>query len=258
MSRVSGWVQCSEVIYGGNVDANLGLTLKGYEEAVKAASSRALELVQDGYLIGLGSGRAVAQVLNMIGEKIKKEGLKLTFVPSSYQIELLSRHLGLKLTHLEAGRLLDLALDGADQVEVKTLNMIKGGGAALAREKIIDSNSKKVAIVITEDKLTKNLGEGKPVPVEVLPFGVDAVIHSIEKIGGRPTLRQGQGKVGPIITDNGNMIVDVDFGRIEDPQTLEGEIKMIPGVVEVGLFTGLADLVYVGRGDGTVEVLRRE
>jgi len=232
--------------------------LQSREEAVKAASSRVLELVQDGQVIGLGSGRAVAQVLTMIAEKIQRERLKLGFVPSSHQIELLARMLGLQLTQLEAGRLPDLALDGADQVETGTLNMIKGGGAALAREKIIDSCSRKVAIIIDESKLTKKLGEGQPVPVEVLPFGVYSVIHSIEKIGGRSTLRQGQGKVGPIITDNGNMIIDVDFGSIKDPPSLERQIKMIPGVIEAGIFAGIADLVYVGRREGSVEILRRE
>ena len=232
--------------------------MQSYEDAVKAASSRVLELVQDGQIIGLGSGRAVAQALAMLAEKIQNEPLRLSFVPSSHQIEFLARRLRLQLTQLGAGRLPGLALDGADQVEMSTLNMIKGGGAALAREKIIDSCSKKVAIIIDESKLTKRLGEGKPVPVEVLPFGVESVIQSIDEIGGRSTLRQGQGKVGPIITDNGNMIIDVDFGPIQDPSSLEREIKMIPGVIEVGIFTGIADLVYVGRGKGSVEVLRRE
>ena len=235
-------------IHGSNLEFDI----------VKVACSKATELIKDGYLIGLGSGRAVAQVMSMIHEKIRKEKLELIFVPSSYQIEFLARKLELRLTQLEAGRPLDLALDGADQVEVNTLNMIKGGGAALAREKIIDSNSKKVAIIVGEDKLTNQLGLGKPVPVEVLPFGVNEVIHKIEKLGGKPTLRHGQGKMGPIITDNGNLILDIEFGLINDSASLERQIKMIPGVIEVGIFTGIADLVYVGMKDGTVKVLRRE
>ncbi|MEM2107108.1 MAG: ribose 5-phosphate isomerase A, partial [Candidatus Bathyarchaeia archaeon] len=148
--------------------------------------------------------------------------------------------------------------DGADQVELRTLNMVKGGGGALAREKVVDSNSRKVAIIISEDKLVRKLGEAGPVPVEVLPFAVDAVMHTVMRMGGRPTLRHGAGKVGPVITDNGNMILDVDFGPIDDPSALERKIRMVPGVVEVGLFIGIADFIYVGRADGTVDVLRRE
>ncbi len=230
--------------------------MKEYDETIRAACSKVTELIRDGNWIGLGSGRAVAQALSVVGEKIQREKLKLTFVPSSFQIEILSRQLGLRLAQLEDGRPLDMALDGADQVEIGTLNMIKGGGAALAREKIVDSNSKRVAIIIGEDKLTSKLGQGKSVPVEVLPFGVDAVIGRIGIIGGRSTLREGQGKVGPIISDNGNMIIDVDFGTIEDPIALERQVKMIPGVVEVGIFAQVADLVYVGMKDGTVKILR--
>ncbi|MGQ9543275.1 MAG: ribose-5-phosphate isomerase RpiA [Candidatus Bathyarchaeia archaeon] len=244
--------------YSGGKSACWDGILGDYEEAVRAASSRVLELVQDRFVIGLGSGRAVAQALTLLKEKVERDRLELTFVPSSYQVELLSRQLGLRLSHMDGSRLLDLTLDGADQVEPRTLNMIKGGGAALAREKVVDSNSRKVAIIISEDKLVRRLGEVGPVPVEVLPFAVDVVAHTVKKMGGRPSLRHGQGKVGPIITDNGNMILDVDFGPIDDPSTLERRIKMVPGVVEVGLFTGVADLVYVGRNDGRVEVLRRE
>jgi ribose 5-phosphate isomerase A len=232
--------------------------LQNNEETIKAASSKAVELIQDGQIIGLGSGRAAAQALIMISEKIKRDHLKLSFVPSSYQIEFLARRLGLQLACLEANKPPDLALDGADQVEIGSLDMIKGGGGALAREKIIDSCSKRVLIIIDESKLTRRLGEGKSVPVEALPFGVEAVMQRIRRLGGEPTLRQAQGKVGPIITDNGNMIVDVDFGLIEDPASLEREIKMIPGVVEVGIFVKVADTVYVGGRGGSVEVHIRE
>ncbi|MBS7622631.1 ribose 5-phosphate isomerase A [Candidatus Bathyarchaeota archaeon] len=232
--------------------------MQNYEEAIKAATSKAVETVQDGQIIGLGSGRSVAQALIMIAEKIERDHLKLSFVPSSYQIEFLTRRLRLQLAYLEAGNPPDLTLDGADQVEIGSLDMIKGGGGALAREKIIDSCSKRVSIIIDESKLTQRLGEGKSVPVEVLPFGVETVMQRICRLGGEPTLRQAQGKVGPIITDNGNMIVDADFGLIKDPAGLEREIRMIPGVVEVGIFVKVADTVYVGGRSGSVEVLRRE
>jgi len=233
----------------------LWLTLKGIDDPVKAACSKAVELVEDGFLIGLGSGMTVAEALKIVGERIRKERLDLTFIASSYQIEFLSRQLGLKLVTIDPDRFPNLALDGADQVEVGTLNMIKGGGAALAREKIIDSNSKKVAIIISEDKLVEKLGVGRAVPVEVLPFGVSSVISRIKRLEGRSSLREGQGKLGPTITDNGNMIIDVEFGPIEDPESLEEKIKRIPGVIEVGIFAGIADLVYVGKKDGSIEVL---
>ncbi|MEM3004010.1 MAG: ribose 5-phosphate isomerase A [Candidatus Bathyarchaeia archaeon] len=232
--------------------------MQNFEEAIKAASSKAVELIQDGQTIGLGSGRAVAQALFMISEKIKRDRLKLSFVPSSFQIEFLTRRLGLQLVCLEADKPPDLALDGADQVEIGSLDMIKGGGGALAREKIIDSYSKRVSIIVDESKLTQRLGEGETVPVEALPFGVEAVMERIRRLGGEATLRQAQGKVGPIITDNGNMIVDANFGPIGDPAGLEREIKMIPGVVEVGIFVNVADTVYVGGRGGSVEVLRRK
>ena len=231
--------------------------MKKEHNIVKEACSEAIELLQNGYSVGLGSGRTMAQTIKIIAEKIKQDKLNLAFVPSSYQIEFLARELGLRVIDLNSVQILDLTIDGADQVELGTLNMIKGGGAALTREKIIGSNSTKVAIIIDENKLTKKLGEGMYVPIEIFPFGINAVMDKIRQVGGTVTLRQGEGKVGPIITDNGNIIVDADFGLIDDPISLESEIKKIPGVIEVGIFSGIADFVYVAMKDD-VKILRRE
>jgi ribose 5-phosphate isomerase A len=215
----------------------LGFNLKKEHNIIKEACSKAIELLQNGYSVGLGSGKTMAQTIKIIAEKIEQDKLNLTFVPSSYQIEFLARELGLRIIDLNSVQILDLTIDGADQVELGTLNMIKGGGAALTREKIIGSNSTKVAIIIDESKLTKKLGEGMCIPIEIFPFGINAVINKISQVGGSVTLRHGEGKVGPIITDNGNMIVDADFGPIDDPISLESEIKKIPGVIEVGIFS---------------------
>jgi ribose 5-phosphate isomerase A len=235
----------------------LGFNLKKEHNIIKKACSEAIELLQNGYSVGLGSGRTMAQTIKIITEKIEQYKLNLAFVPSSYQIEFLARELGLKIIDLNSVQILDLTIDGADQVELGTLNMIKGGGAALTREKIIGSNSIKVAIIIDESKLTKKLGKDMCVPIEIFPFGINAVVNKIRKIGGTVTMRQGEGKVGPIITDNGNMIVDAYFGPIDDPISLESEIKRIPGVIEVGIFSGIADFVYVAMKDD-VKILRRE
>ncbi|WP_455277990.1 ribose 5-phosphate isomerase A [[Eubacterium] cellulosolvens] len=216
-----------------------------------------IELIQNGYSVGLGSGRTMAQTIKILAKKIEQDKLNLAFVPSSYQIEFLAGELGLRVIDLNSVQILDLTIDGADQVELGTLNMIKGGGAALTREKIIGSNSRKVAIIIDESKLTKKLGEGMYVPIEIFPFGINAAIKKIEQVGGTVTLRQGEGKVGPTITDNGNIIVDADFGPIDDPISLESEIKKIPGVIEVGIFSRIADWVYVAMKDD-VKILQRE
>lgn len=235
----------------------LGFNLKKNQNTIKEACSEAIELIQDGYSVGLGSGRTMAEATRIIAEKTEQDGLNLKFVPSSYQIELLAREYGLNVIDLNSVQILDLTIDGADQVELGTLNMIKGGGAALTREKIIGSNSRKVAIIIDENKLTNKLGKNMCVPIEILPFGINAIINNISQFGCTVTLRQGDGKVGPIITDNGNIIVDADFGPIDDPMSLESKINKIPGVIEVGIFSSIADFVYVAMKD-YVKILRRE
>ncbi|WP_455369216.1 ribose 5-phosphate isomerase A [[Eubacterium] cellulosolvens] len=231
--------------------------MKQNQKILREACSEAIKLLKNGYSVGLGSGRTMAQTIKIIAEKTEEDRLNLSFVPSSYQIEFLARELGLKVIDFNSVKSLDLTIDGADQVELGTLNMIKGGGAALTREKIIGSNSTKVAIIIDESKLTKKLGEDMLVPIEILPFGINAVINNISEVGGVVTLRQGDGKVGPIITDNGNIIVDADFGPIDNPISLESEIKKIPGVIEVGIFSGIADFAYVAMKD-EVKILQRE
>ncbi|MBS7632648.1 ribose 5-phosphate isomerase A [Candidatus Bathyarchaeota archaeon] len=224
------------------------------ETAKKNAALEAAKHVRDGFVIGLGSGSTAAYAIEEIGRKIKKEKLRVLGVPTSYQAFQLAVENDIPLTTLEEHPELDLAIDGADQIDEK-LNLIKGIGGALAREKIVASASKCFIIVADEKKKVKTLGENsQPLPIEILPFAKTLVEKRIEKIGGKPCLRTGTGKVGPVITDNGNIILDVDFGLIQDPVKLEVDVKSITGVVETGLFVRMADIIYLGKPSGVARL----
>ena len=225
------------------------------ERARQASAVASLNLVENDSVVGLGSGRTVSFVIKELGKKVKREDLNIKVVPTSIQTEILSAKNGLNLTNLLEHPELDLAIDGADQVEVRTLDLLKGAGGALAREKVVAFAAKKFVIVVDEKKVAKRGLNGK-VPVEVLPFGVGFVMREIARIGGRPTLRESRGKLGPVVTDNGNHIIDIDFGRIYYPKKLDRSLRTIPGITETGLFLGLADIVYIGRRDRRVQTLR--
>lgn len=227
-----------------------------YELARRLAVRKAAEQIKDGYAVGLGSGSTIADGIAEMAIMMKERNLKALFIPTSHQIELAAVKHGLKLGLLTEYPEPDLAIDGADQVD-EQLNLIKGGGAALMREKVVDASARRLLIVVDERKLVKRLGEQPPLPLEVLPFAHRAVMRKISKLGGKTALREGKGKVGPIITDNGNFILDSDFGPISDPQTLERQLKSIPGIIETGLFIDMAHSVYVARKDGSVQVLER-
>jgi len=222
------------------------------EEAKKRVALEAVKHVKNGFIVGLGSGSTAAYVIEEIGRLIRQDGLQVLGVPSSSQAMLLAVGSGIPLTTLDEHPVLDLAIDGADEVD-KKLNMIKGGGGALTREKIVASAAKQVVIVADETKLVEKLGSFK-VPVEVLPFGLATVTAGIKKLGGKPLLRESKGKVGAVVTDNGNYIVDVDFGPIDNAEELNKWLKLIPGVIETGLFIGLADIVYLGKKDGIIRL----
>jgi len=207
-------------------------------------------------VIGLGSGRTVSFVIKELETRIRRERLNVRVVPTSIQTETLCVKSGLNLTNLVEYAELDLAIDGADQVDVTTLNLVKGAGGALTREKIVACAAKKFVIVVDQEKVVRH-GLYERVPVEVVPFGVGFVMKEIVRIGGKPTLRESGGKLGPVITDNGNYIIDADFGKISSPEKLDKRLKTIPGIVETGLFLRMADIVYVGRKDGNVQTLKR-
>jgi ribose 5-phosphate isomerase A len=216
------------------------------ETQKRKAAGEAVKHVQDGFVVGLGSGSTAAFAIQAIAEKIKRENLKVLTIPTSYQAFLLAAKHGIHVTTLEEHDVIDITIDGADQIDPK-LTLIKGMGAALAREKIVASASKQNIIIADESKCVKTLGENyHPLPVEVLPFAITVVQRQIEEIGGKPVLREGKGKVGPVITDNGNVVIDAVFGEIRNASELDAKLKMIPGVIETGLFIGLATTAYIG------------
>lgn len=226
------------------------------EKAKKNAALEAVKHVKDGFMVGLGSGSTAAYAIEEIGDRIKREGLRVLGVPTSYQSVMLAVRCGIPLTTLEEHPKLDLAIDGADQIDEK-LNLIKGMGGALTREKIVASASEKLVIVADESKKVKVLGENNhPVPIEALPFAATLVMRKLEEIGGKPRLRERMEKVGPVVTDNGNLLIDVDFGLIKKPIDVENKLKKISGIVETGLFIEMADTVYVGKRY-TVEKMER-
>jgi len=224
------------------------------EEAQKKASVEAVKHIKDGFTIGLGSGSTVAYALQEIGKRIQQRKLRILGVPTSHQTMMLAVHCGIPITTLNEHPQLDLTIDGADQID-RQLNLIKGMGGALTREKIVASATKQFVIVADETKLTEKLGANCAVPVEVLPFALPTVAPKMRAMGGKPVLREAKGKVGPVVTDNSNFIVDVDFGPINTPKKLDSKLKSIPGVIETGLFVQMADIVYVGTRVGTVQKL---
>jgi len=226
------------------------------EDAKKRAALEAARNVEDGFVIGLGSGSTVSYAISEIGRRIREENLKVLAVPTSYKTLLLAVKCGIPLTTLNEHPQLDLDIDGADQID-EELNLIKGRGGALTREKIVASASKTLIIVADKSKLTKSLGKDQLIPIEVLPFALPLVTNKIKKMGGKPNLRERKDGSGPYVTDNGNFILDVDFGVIQEPITLEANLKKIPGVIETGLFIGMAEKAYIGTEE-TVKILRKQ
>jgi ribose 5-phosphate isomerase A len=220
------------------------------DEAKRNAALEAVKHVKSGFVVGLGSGSTAAYAIEILGEKVRSKKLNVKGVPTSAQAFLLAVKQGIPVTSLDEHPVVDVDIDGVDQVDAD-LNLIKGMGGALAREKIVASASRLNVIVADVGKRVRVLGENNhPVPVEVLTFAAEVVQRRIVGLGGKPTVREGKGKLGPVITDNGNMIVDAVFGEIGDAAGLEQRLKMIPGVVETGLFIGLADVVYLGSSSG--------
>ncbi|MEJ2242826.1 MAG: ribose-5-phosphate isomerase RpiA [Candidatus Bathyarchaeota archaeon] len=223
------------------------------EEAKKRVAKEAAKHVEDGFVIGLGSGSTAAYVINEIGLMKKQDRLKVLGVPSSSQAMMLAVKSGIPLTTLDEHPNLDLTIDGADEIDNK-LDMIKGGGGALTKEKIVASAAKQVIIVADETKLVEKLGTTFRLPIEVLPFALTTVMNRIRELGGKPSLREGKNKVGAVVTDNGNYILDVEFGPIEKAAELNRKLKFIPGLIETGLFLNIADLIYIGKKEGIVKL----
>jgi len=222
------------------------------EEEKEVAGRAAAELVRDGDVVGLGTGSTAYFAVVALGERVKA-GLKITGIPTSLQTADLARAAGIPLTTLDEHPEIDITIDGADEIDSK-LNLIKGGGGALTREKVIATASKKMVVVADSGKVVAVLGKF-PLPVDVIAFARAVIEKKIVALGGSPKLRC-KGDGSPYVTDNGNQILDCSFGKIADPAELARELGSIPGIVEHGLFIGLATVALVGRGD-RVEELRR-
>ncbi|NER46900.1 MAG: ribose-5-phosphate isomerase RpiA [Symploca sp. SIO1A3] len=216
----------------------------------------AAELVQSGTIVGLGTGSTTAYAIQYIGERLKSGEIKdIVGIPTSFQAEVLAKQYGIPLTTLDAVDHIDVAIDGADEVDPQ-LNLIKGGGAAHTREKVVDSLAAKFIVVVDSGKLVEQLGSTFLLPVEVIPMALSPAMAAIKKLGGTPELRMGVKKAGPVITDQGNMVIDVKFDSIDNPAELEKNLNNIPGVLENGLFVGVTDVVLVGEVKDGKPVIR--
>ena len=223
------------------------------EKLKQTAAQSAVDLVEDGMILGLGTGSTAKLAVNALGKRVAS-GLRVTGIPTSEFTAQQSRSLGIPIASLDEYPEIDLTIDGADEVEIGTLNLIKGRGGALLREKIVASASKRLVIIVDETKLVEKLGAKFPVPVEVVPFGWRSAARRLEALGAVVTLRAGtDGKV--FVTDGGHYIVDCAFGPIATPAQLEQALNAVVGVVEHGLFLGMATQVIVAGHEG-VRVLR--
>jgi len=221
-----------------------------------AAEKAVLDYIKPEMVVGIGSGSTVVYAVQKIAELNSQKELNLKCIPTSFQSYQLIVENGLDLVSLDQYPEIDVDIDGADEID-KDLNLIKGGGGCLVQEKIIASNSEKVIIVADFRKNSKVLGENwkKGVPVEVIPMAYVPLMKKFEKLNGEPTLRMAQSKAGPLVTDNGNFIVDVDFGLMNKPSQLNQALLNLPGVVDTGFFIGMTETAYIGESDGTVKVL---
>ncbi|WP_297534343.1 ribose-5-phosphate isomerase RpiA [Thermococcus sp.] len=226
------------------------------EDMKKAVAKEALRLVEDEMVIGLGTGSTTAYFIRYLGKLIMDGELEDVYgVPTSYQARLLAIESGVPVVSLDEVDAIDLAVDGADEVDPH-MNLIKGRGAALTMEKIVEYRAGMFVVLVDESKLVEYLGQKMPVPIEVIPAAWRAIAEEIEVFNASAELRMASKKDGPVVTENGNFILDARFHRIEDPLDLEIELNNIPGVVENGIFADIADLVLVGTGDGVKKMER--
>lgn len=227
------------------------------EEAKRRAALKAIEHVRDGYVVGLGSGSTAAYAIRELGRRLRTGELTdILGVPTSHQAAMTAVEAGVPLTTLYEHPEVDVAIDGADQIDPE-LNLIKGLGAALTREKVVAESARLFIVVADERKLVEVLGGRCPVPLEVLPFALPRVLKKLRKIAIRADVRWGSGKVGPVVTDNGNFIVDAYFNGIDNPEELHTKLKTITGVVETGIFPGIAKIAYIGT-EKTVKRMERK
>ena len=221
-------------------------------ELKKRVGYEAAKLVNDGDVVGLGTGSTTHYFIEKLGNRIKTEDIDIMGVPTSYQSFFLARDSNIPITTLEEHNI-DIAVDGADEVDTE-LNLIKGGGAAHTLEKIVDESADRFIVIVDESKIVPKLGNF-PVPVEIIPNATRTIKNYLIEMGGIPLLRMAEKKDGPVVTDNGNFIYDVKFD-IKNPKKLEIELNTIPGVVENGIFSQIVDEVIIGRDNG-IKLLKK-
>jgi ribose 5-phosphate isomerase A len=220
------------------------------DDAIKALSPQALKMVKNNFVIGLGSGRAATAIVRSLSSHLKKNGISIKAIPTSLQIKMEAEKGGISIIEPDQINHIDLVFDGADQIDAKG-NMIKGGGGALLREKILASIAKKVVIIADESKFVKKLD--RSVPIEVHQFARNTAAIQIRKYGGKPHIRLLE-RGYPFVTENGNIILDCEFGEISNPGELARKIIEIPGVIEVGIFSK-PDVIYKVKENGKFEIL---
>lgn len=222
------------------------------DAAKQAAGRQAATLVQDGMRLGLGTGSTTAYALEALARRVRDEGLDVTGVPTSFAAEQRARALDLPLTSLDATPTLDLALDGADEVD-DAFRLIKGRGAAHTREKVVAAQADRFVVLVDPTKRVDRLGTQRVLPVEVLPMATTPVKRTLNRLGAEPELRTGDGKDGPVVTDQGFWVLDARFPNgIADPGALNRTLNDHPGVLDHGLFLDLATDVLIGTPDGSV------
>jgi ribose 5-phosphate isomerase A len=226
-------------------------------EAKIRAAVKAVEHIESGMILGIGSGTTTAEAIKIIGKRLKEGKIKnIKGVPTSYQSIQEAVKARIPLTTLDEYPELDLGIDGADQID-PYLNAIKGHGGAMLREKIVAACCNKYILIADESKLTSVLGTKQDIYLEVHPFAITPVLKKIISMGAKASIRQATNKLGPVITDNGNNIIDALFGPIENPRQLNRKLHSVQGLMETGLFIEYADLAYIGTKSGVKKMERK-
>lgn len=228
-------------------------TISKTEIEKKNAGEKAVEFIKDNMTIGLGSGTTVYWFMKELGERID-QGLNITAIPTSKRTEYWAKKFGIPLVEAADTDHIDLTIDGANEID-RNLNLIKGGGGSLVREKIIGNYSKEYIIIVNHEKKCEQLGN-YPVPIEVIPFGWRITSRYIERLGCEAEIRKSMNSI--FISDNGNYILDCKFGNISNPVSLHSELKMTPGVIETGLFIDMTDKVILGQEKGVVIIDKKK
>ena len=222
-----------------------------FDNAIKALSTDALRFVKNGQVLGLGSGRAATAFVKSLSKYVKTKKIEIKAVPTSLQIKLIAQQGGISLIEADQVNEIDVVFDGADQIDSEKY-VIKGGGGALLRENILFSLANKVVVMADKTKFVKNFT--RTVPIEIHPLARNAIINSIKKLGGESKIRS-LDRGYPFFTENGNIILDCDFGTIKNPKTLTQKIKLIPGVLESGIFLRKPDIIYKAKTNGKFEII---